>query len=55
MKVLITGGAGFVGSHTAEEIAREYIAWVETYAEVSDYYTSASAAMKEMGVIRVVR
>ena len=28
---------------------------LKTCPEVSDYYTSASLAMKEMGIIKVVR
>lgn len=48
-------GLGWEPEASLEGIAREYIAWAETCPEVSDYYSSASVAMKEMGVIRVVR
>ena len=44
---------GWEAKASLDKIAREYIAWAESCPEVSDYYTSASAAMKEMGVIRV--
>jgi dTDP-L-rhamnose 4-epimerase len=48
-------GLGWEAKVSLEKIGREYIAWTESCPEVSDYYTSASVAMKEMGVIRVVR
>jgi dTDP-L-rhamnose 4-epimerase len=48
-------GLGWEAKASLAKVAREYIAWAESYPEVSDYYTSASVAMKEMGVIRVVR
>jgi len=47
-------GLGWEAKVPLEKIGREYIAWAESCPEVSDYCTSASVAMKEVGVIRVV-
>jgi len=48
-------GLGWEAKASLDKIACKYIAWAESCPEVSDYYTSASVAMKEMGVIRAVR
>lgn len=48
-------GLGWQAKAFLDKIARQYIAWAESCPEVSDSYTSASVAMKEGGVIRVVR
>lgn len=35
-----------------EQVAREYLAWIQTQPHISDYYTQAAQVMKQMGVIR---
>jgi dTDP-L-rhamnose 4-epimerase len=35
-----------------EEIARQYITWVESQSEVKDYHARATRLMKNMGIIR---
>jgi dTDP-L-rhamnose 4-epimerase len=36
-----------------EQIAREYVAWLQTQPHVKDYYAEAERVMKEIGTVRV--
>lgn len=50
--ILKLKGLGWEPTTSVEEIAKEYIAWLETQPEVKDYYAYAYQVMKETGVIR---
>ena len=43
---------GWQANTPLEQIAREYLNWVQDQPNVSDYYTEAAKMMKQIGVIR---
>ncbi len=45
---------GWWPTTSVEQCVREYIEWVESYSEVSDYYAAAHKVMKRSGVIMSV-
>jgi UDP-glucuronate 4-epimerase len=49
MNVLVTGGAGFIGSHTVERLLRDGVGRISILDSFNDYYDPAIKRMNTRG------
>jgi dTDP-L-rhamnose 4-epimerase len=49
------GRLGWKPSKHLKEIFEDYLSWLDTVADIDDYFTPAYAAMKRSGVVRMVQ